>query len=190
MLFKPKYTAALLICLGLAARMNVANAQASVDEPIAVNKPAQGILSSTEGVQSSTEETQFSKGEMQSVTIGDILGPNSGVVGPEGDYGVIGDLLTGAIWPLAFTQQCNSLLQISNKLDCLIAQAKAKNNYSCTQAQIDAMGTAPKCSAISYVYTIVWPLAFIDQETLAKRIAAQADCLAGFEVTAQKFESC
>ncbi|KAK3813858.1 MAG: hypothetical protein J3R72DRAFT_461999 [Linnemannia gamsii] len=89
-------------------------------------------------------------------------------------------LIDDTLWPLAFTKQCNALYAVTVKLDKQIARAKAKRNYSCTAAQLKVINMEAKCSILTIVSSIAWPLALLQQEKLTQRIGAQTDCLEGY----------
>ncbi|KAF9910420.1 hypothetical protein EC991_006687 [Linnemannia zychae] len=95
-----------------------------------------------------------------------------------GDVSATG-IIDATLWPLGFTNQCNALAAITAGLDKQIARAKSKN-YSCTAAQTKIIQTDAKCSPLSIVTSLIWPIAFAQQESLSKRIAAQVECLAGY----------
>lgn len=90
--------------------------------------------------------------------------------------GIIGSIL----WPVGFTDQCNAMYKISVDLDKQIAHAKSKKNYSCTAAQNAVISKPAKCSPLSLVTSILWPIAFAQQEALGNRIVAQTDCLTDY----------
>ncbi|KAK3835383.1 MAG: hypothetical protein JOS17DRAFT_846153 [Linnemannia elongata] len=102
-------------------------------------------------------------------------GPADSKVRAKGIFGSI-------LWPIGFSDQCNALFKISADLDKQLAHAKSKNNrFSCTPAQNAIIAKSATCSPLSIVWTLIWPLAFAQQENLGKRIAAQSDCLTAYE---------
>ncbi|KAF9128786.1 hypothetical protein BGX30_014201 [Mortierella sp. GBA39] len=104
--------------------------------------------------------------------------PQAGLTDSKAEaQGIFGSIL----WPVGFSDQCNALFKISADLDKQLAHAKSKNKYSCTAAQAAIIAKPATCSPLSLVWTLIWPLAFNQQEKLGARITAQADCLTAYE---------
>lgn len=68
------------------------------------------------------------------------------------------------IWPVAFDTMCKTLLAITNNLDKQVAYAKSKG-YSCTAEQTNEIGGG-KCNPLTPVSSVLWALAFRQQEIL------------------------
>ncbi|KAK5801493.1 hypothetical protein F5H01DRAFT_355505 [Linnemannia elongata] len=121
------------------------------------------------------EPQPMSADEPQSMTTAE---PQAGTGDSKvGAKGIVGSIL----WPIGFSDQCNALFKISADLDKQLAHARAKSGYICSAAQNAIISKPATCSPLSIVWTLVWPLAFNQQEKLGMRIAAQADCLTAYE---------
>ncbi|KAK3813860.1 MAG: hypothetical protein J3R72DRAFT_480550 [Linnemannia gamsii] len=89
-------------------------------------------------------------------------------------------LIDGAIWPLGFTNQCNALYAISTNLDKEIKRA-LDDGHACNAAQLKIIKEPAKsCGALSIITSLIWPIAFAQQEDLSTRINAQMDCLMSY----------
>ncbi|KAG0272302.1 hypothetical protein BGZ95_011959, partial [Linnemannia exigua] len=88
-------------------------------------------------------------------------------------------LIDGLLWPWGFTNQCNALYDISMKLDKEIKRAN-DDGHACTAPQLKIIRESATCGALSIITSLIWPIAFAQQEALGKRITAQTDCLMGY----------
>ncbi|KAG0272301.1 hypothetical protein BGZ95_011958 [Linnemannia exigua] len=119
-----------------------------------------------------TSEVTEPAAPMTDVAIADAVpAGQNGEVDPAG-------FLDSVLWPEGFARHCNAMLGITASLDRSIVRARRKANLGCTAAQETAISVTPSCPTADYFVGILWPLAFDKQDQLARRISAQADCLA------------
>ncbi|KAF9981397.1 hypothetical protein BGZ75_007346 [Mortierella antarctica] len=125
MLFKPKFTAALLMCLGLAAQHNAVNAQSTevapeadsgiigdVIWPVAFNDMCQTLLASTNNFDSMIA---YAKTKGYSCTAAQTT-----AIGGPGKCNPL-TLVISVLWPLAFDQQKILGNRIKAQSECLKA---------------------------------------------------------------------
>ncbi|KAF9950717.1 hypothetical protein BGZ72_007670, partial [Mortierella alpina] len=123
MLFKPKITAALLFCLGLAAQQNLVNAQSTEEQPegdsgiigdviwpLAFNDMCQTLLGVTNNLD---KQIAYAKTKGYSCTAAQTT-----AIGGPGKCNPL-SIVLGVLWPLAFDQQKILINRIKAQTDCL-----------------------------------------------------------------------
>ncbi|KAG0297987.1 hypothetical protein BGZ96_003634 [Linnemannia gamsii] len=155
--FKTTIIAALLIGLTLAA-----------PHPDIAAEPEAVAVAVVEPQASNAAEPQAGAGMQKEGVVEDVLDPNN--------LSIIGNVA----WPIPFNRQCNTLAAITASLDKQLAYAKARKNYSCTKAQAAVIAQTSTCPVFNIVLTLLWPIAFTQQENLTARIAAQVECLGAY----------
>ncbi|KAF9558542.1 hypothetical protein EC968_007065 [Mortierella alpina] len=96
----------------------------------------------------------------------------SAEVDPEADTGIIGNV----VWPVAFSEMCQTLLSITTSLDKQVAYAISKG-YPATPEVTAEISKPGKCNPLTIVISVLWPLAFDQQKILINRIKVQTDWL-------------
>lgn len=161
MLFKSTIIAALLIGLSFAA-----------PHPDLAAEPEAVAVAFAEPQAVNAAESQAGVPMQQQGIVDDILNP--------GNLLIIGN----TVWPIAFNRQCKTLATITANLDKQLAHAKLKyKKFSCTTAQAAEIAKNPTCPIFNLATNVAWPIDFIQQENLTKRIAAQTACLGTYQGT-------
>ncbi|KAK3813859.1 MAG: hypothetical protein J3R72DRAFT_60381 [Linnemannia gamsii] len=162
--FKPMIAAALVMSLGLVANGVPIDSVAPVADvaPIAEATPVAPVAN------------------VAPVAPADGIAPVTGATTALKGMGVQGGV-EGILWPAGFTRQCLALDKASKNLAILIERAKKETGYKCNTSQTEIINRDAGCGDLTVISSLAWPLAFLQQEKLSTRIAAQVDCIAGYK---------
>ncbi|KAL9549774.1 hypothetical protein MBANPS3_005035 [Mucor bainieri] len=92
----------------------------------------------------------------------------------------LGDFVENVLYPLGFSQLCDTLLNVSANLGYIL-DLNTRNGVQCSAENRNVINSATSCKAADdltgFVNSVLWPLAIRGFKDTAEKINAQASCL-------------